>query len=480
MTIGTSARSATGSPQPSDWRERSARLYEELKRPSRALVRRAFRGAFTDDEIEDVYANAWVGTLRALERRHEELADEEVRKYVLTAVAHHASKELRRRKRRPVTPLDGIHAVPDEGLPPDETAAKREQSRVARDVLSSLPPRRRAVMLLRYGWGLEPQQVCGLVEGLSPRAYRKEITRGVDELAAKLRRVESGEWCGDREPLLKAYASGLADDEQRRQAQQHLSHCRSCSEFVGKLSGHLHDIGSGATIPAAAHAIGDGRFSALDRATDLLHRAKDSAVGALGRNAGDASPETSMQTIGASGGARGAGAAGGGVLAKLVGAGAASKLTAICLGSGVAATACLATGVVPARLPGLAGGTHSKPADQAAEATPAGHPARFQTKRLGAPYEEVESDQPATEAEPDSAPTTTTTSVATPPPATTTAVTATATTTTTTTPIAPSAPPEQQEYGIASAATTSDSGSSSSSGGGSGGGGSAAQQEFGP
>jgi RNA polymerase sigma factor (sigma-70 family) len=149
-----------------------------------------------------------VGTLHALERRHQALDDKEVRKYVLTAVAHHASKEIRRLKRRPVASLDGVRALPDDGPSPEETAAKHEQSRVARDVLSSLPPRRRAVMLLRYGWGLEPQQVCKLVKGLSPRAYRKEITRGIDELVAKLGRVDRGEWCSDREPLLKAYASG--------------------------------------------------------------------------------------------------------------------------------------------------------------------------------------------------------------------------------------------------------------------------------
>src|SRR5215217_8755698 len=128
MTTVTTARPAAVRPAvPTAWRERSARLYEELRRPSKALIRRAFRGAFTDDEIEDVYSNAWVGTLRALERRHQELDDEEVRKYVLTAVAHHASKEIRRRKRRPVASLEGgVHAVPDDGLPPDETAAKRE------------------------------------------------------------------------------------------------------------------------------------------------------------------------------------------------------------------------------------------------------------------------------------------------------------------------------------------------------------------
>src|SRR4029077_8822354 len=164
-----------------------------------------------------------------------------------TAVANHASKEMRRRRRKPTGALEDTHAqvlFDRHQLTPEERVSGSETGSQARDVLSSLPPRRRAVMLLRYGWGLEPQQVCGLVKGLSPRAYRKEITRGVDELAAKLRQVQSGEWCSDREPLLKAYAAGVADDEQRLQAEQHLSHCRHCTDFVGRLSGHLHDMGS--------------------------------------------------------------------------------------------------------------------------------------------------------------------------------------------------------------------------------------------
>jgi len=102
------------------------------------MLRRAFRSAFDDDEIEDIYSNAWLGTLRALERRHQGLSDEEIRKYVLAAVANHASKELRRRKRRPTTPLDALHAVADDGVPPDERATKLESSRVTRDLLASL------------------------------------------------------------------------------------------------------------------------------------------------------------------------------------------------------------------------------------------------------------------------------------------------------------------------------------------------------
>ena len=151
--VGATSKSASAS-----WGERSARLYEELRRPARALIRRAYRRAFDDHEVEDIYSNAWLGTLRALENRHEKLSDAEIRKYVLTAVANHASKELRRRRRRPTTGLDTVYTVADDGLPPDESAAKREHSRLTRDLLSSLPPRRRAVMLLRYGWGLEPNR----------------------------------------------------------------------------------------------------------------------------------------------------------------------------------------------------------------------------------------------------------------------------------------------------------------------------------
>src|SRR6266540_4599977 len=113
-TVAASRRGKAPPERSPEWRERAGRLYGQLRRPARAMIRRAFRGAFDDDEVEDIYANAWLGTLRALERRHHQLSDEEVRKYVLTAVANHASKELRRRNRRPTAPLQAIHAIPDD------------------------------------------------------------------------------------------------------------------------------------------------------------------------------------------------------------------------------------------------------------------------------------------------------------------------------------------------------------------------------
>ncbi len=300
------------------------------------MLRRAFGSAFSAEEIDDIYSSAWLGTLRALARREAGLADEEIRKYVLTAVAHQASKELRRRRRRPTSPIDEAPEVLDPIAPaPEDQAVAAEERGIARELLVTLPPRRRAVMMLRYGWGLEPRQVCGLVKGLSPRAYRKEITRGINDLTERMRLVERGEWCADREPLLKAYASGLADAEQDRQAQHHLANCRTCAEFVGRLTGHLHDIGSGVMLPlAVGGADARGRLPALfDQLRLPGHRGE----------ASDAASAVSTQ----SGAVRGGGSAGAGVLAKVAGLGAGGKLAAVCVAGGAAAVTCAAVGLAP-------------------------------------------------------------------------------------------------------------------------------------
>ena len=166
---------------------------------------------------------------------------------MLTAVANQASKELRRRKRKPTAPLELVGCGRRSERLRRSRATSAEQSRVVtRDLLASMPPRRRAVMLLRYGWGLEPAQVCGLVKGLSPRAYRKEITRGVDELTEKMRCGGAGSLVRRSRAAAEGVAAGLARADEERQARAHLAHCRHCSEFVARLSGHLHDLGGGA------------------------------------------------------------------------------------------------------------------------------------------------------------------------------------------------------------------------------------------
>jgi RNA polymerase sigma factor (sigma-70 family) len=472
-------RAALAHGKEEEWHGRSARLYEEFARPARSMIRRAFRGAFGADELDDIYASAWVGTLRALEPRHHELSDEQIRSYVFTAVAHQAGKEVRRRTRKPVAPLELAASVADHtASSPEDSATAAEQSRVTRDLLASLPPRRRAVILLRYGWGLEPKQICELIKDLSPRAYRKEVTRGVDELTEKIRSFERGDWCTEREPVLKAYAAGLADPNQERQAQAHLAHCRTCSDFVAKLGGHLHDLGSATVLPGAVDGI-DGHLSLVDRVALIGERTRDAAVGVFERADSSVTQEAASNAL-AAGGARGAGAAGVGALAKLAGIGTAGKLAVVCLGGTAAVTACVAAGVSPIPMsthdsdPGSShnrGAMRDRPGPGAAVAPPV--PAQLpsqvghQDSSPSAPAQPVSNQMPGASA--DDADTQLSDTAA-PAPA---------------EPVAPTTPPAEQEFDVPAAAapaptTTASDGSSGSSGSSGDGSGSAIRQEFTP
>ncbi|MFN8231938.1 MAG: sigma-70 family RNA polymerase sigma factor, partial [Actinomycetota bacterium] len=326
------------------WSDRCGRLFEDLRRPARAMVAKAYGRALGDEEIEDVYSAAWAATLAALRDRGPKMEDGELRAYVLTAVASHASKEMRRRSRKPSHPLGQEReqvSVDDHAALPDELVIGSEARGVARDLLTSLPERRRAVMLLRYGWGLSPKEVCALVPGLSSRAYRKEITRGVEELIEGLRQVESGEWCSDRERLVRDLVAGTADEWERRQAIEHLRHCGACARLAAQLRHELHSIGGLIALSSVAGSIGGTGLGLLQRVGDAFGAIRSTGAGAVER------VESTLGTMAATGGAKGSGTVGAGVVAKLAGTGSAVKAVVACVGAGAAATACVAVGVVP-------------------------------------------------------------------------------------------------------------------------------------
>lgn len=351
----TAAPAAAPAPEPVDLETRYSRLFKSLRGPARGMVRRAFGSAFSDDDLDDLYSSAWLSTLAALRRRPRRLSDEELRRYLMTAVANQASRELRRRGRKPTLPIDAASSAADPIVSPDEAATQAEGARLTRELIGSLPPRRRAVLVFRYGWGLQPEEVRGLIDGLSPRAYRKEVERGVAEIAGKMRMVEDGEWCQSREPLLRALAAGLAGEDEERQAKQHLAHCRSCAGFVGRLSGHLHDLGGAVALGGVAEAFGPGGGALLSRLAESVEHGKQAIGSVFGRGAEPAEQATGQLL--ASGGASGAGAAGtGGVLAAAGG----KAVAGVC--AGATATACVAAGVVPGVNLGDLGGREPEPA----------------------------------------------------------------------------------------------------------------------
>ena len=163
-----------------------------------------------------------------------------------------------------------------------------------------------------------------------------------------LGKVESGEWCVEREPLIRDLVAGTADDSSRRQAIEHLQHCRACSELAARLSQQLHEVGSVIALSTVAGCIGGTGLPLLERIGELIGGIRPAATNAADR------AESALTTLAASGGAKGSGAAGAGIAAKLAGAGGAAKAALACIGASAAATACVAAGVVPGvSLPGL-------------------------------------------------------------------------------------------------------------------------------
>jgi hypothetical protein len=284
-----------------------------------------------------------------------------------------------------------------------------------------------------------------------------------------MRSVESGTWCADREPVLKAFVAGLAEEDVARQARAHLAHCRPCSDFVARLGGHLHDLGGSVATIGAIDGL-NGHLGIGDRLLDLGDRA-----GALIARGGPGGSDEATGQLAAAGGVRGAGAASAGALTKLATLSAAGKVAVACVSGGIAATACVAAGVNPFG-PGPADG--DRPAHERTDRSHARSASAPQLTTEPAPSQVVsetvrpptppavgatDGNEVSTEPAPNPEPETTTPTVA------------------------PTAPPQEQEFGVAAAATAPPTRSAPAAPAAGSGGGSgdptatqAVHQEFGP
>lgn len=309
------------------------------------MLARAFGSQLDEHAREDIYSTAWSASLSSLGGRIDGMSNAELHNYVFSAVSTHAGKELRRRGRKPVDSLEGIEPSGGSDGGPADLVVRREDQQVLRDVMASLPERRRQVITLRYAVGLTPQEICEVVTGLSLRAYRKEIQRGVKDLADRLSLVERGEWCARLESEIRSFARGQANAAGQEQARAHLAHCAGCSRAVRELARSLNDLSllPVAGILAGSSATGTG---VIDGASGLVDRAKG-AVGSVVARAGDA--EAVAGSLASSGGTRGGATALLAGLGTKIGAlGVAGKVALGCVGATAGLATCVATGVVPA------------------------------------------------------------------------------------------------------------------------------------
>jgi RNA polymerase sigma factor (sigma-70 family) len=300
---------------------------ETYVRNEAALRRTARRYSICSDDADDALQRG----LEILLRKAPSEDPRELIRWTQTVVKHEALAVRRERERilsgpAAVTPEPGkedwVALLPSQSAGPAERAERHEAVARGREALQSLKPQElRALSLLAEGYSY---QEIGEITGYS----RTKINRCLAEGRERFRRIvshsEDGRRCAELRPLLSAFCDGEAGAAEVATVREHLRACAHCRSTLRAYR----------AAPAAAAALAPAM--ALDRS--LLDRPHEAISGLAARFAGGGATDSTLSQVAASGGSRGAGVA------------ALAKLMAVCLGTVAGATACVATGVIPAPL----------------------------------------------------------------------------------------------------------------------------------
>jgi RNA polymerase sigma factor (sigma-70 family) len=433
-----------------------SRNVESDRRRVIAYLRPRFGRALNEDDFEDVAQEAWTTMLRR-ERRGETIRDPLA---FMRSVAWRTARDmLRDRHDTAVDPSDQVlEATEDPGGSPAMRMSQRVDLARAIEAVEQLPAAERAAYRSRFLEELTTREACKRL-GVARSTYHDRLRRAIESVQATL---EPKRFAELERKLLGAYVAGLASRAEERRAERLIRTDPHAAAVARELQ-RAHEATAAALSPVV---LDRGAHAGLaDRLAAIPDKAREVVASVTGRG-GEASDVAGSSTIGGGAG-RGAGAAATGGLSKLAGLGTAGKIAAACLGTGAAATACVAAGVVPGA--SLVG--HHDPATRPAVTRPVVQrptPATDATLPTTPPSQAGADTRPPPNAgapqAPEPQPETTTTTQVPPTPD----------------PVAPSTPAGQQEFGVASAAAPASAPGSGSTGGGGGGGGSPAAREFGP
>jgi RNA polymerase sigma factor (sigma-70 family) len=289
-----------------------AAVFSSARKGSLAELRR--RGC-NEEEAEEIFTAALERTMATVDPIARSFSEAQMVSYVKRACWTHLLAERQRRGLRIEIDLTSIRPLVDTSSPcPEEVAENREAAAIGREALQMLPERDRLVFRQRHQMNLSPEEILRNTPGISPRTYRKIIQRANARVLEAYERIRDGERCEEmRASLLRRYVAEESPEGERDAVEAHLAHCRTCQQSQARMRGYLADV-AGALLSASSLAAPS--HGARERAREALLR----LAALLPGQGGDA---VAGQMLGTS----------------------AVKLASAC--AGVAAGACLATGIVP-------------------------------------------------------------------------------------------------------------------------------------
>lgn len=296
---------------------------ELVAREGAELRRFARRYSLCEDDAEDACQRALeILLVKAPDERPRELSS-----WMRTVIKREAMALRAYRERMlgvdEAVGEDPVDQVAGGGAGPGERTEQRELLARSREALRSLTAAElHSLTLCAAGYSYAE---ISEMTGLSQAKVSRNLTTGRERFHRHLSRSEDGSRCAELLPLLSAYCDGEASPDARMVVREHLRACASCRATMRTFR----------ATPAAVAALAP----ALPASRSLLERAQELLLGLHSRLAGiGGTSEGGVAQVAAAGGGRGAGAA------------ALAKALAICAGTVGGATACVATGVVPAPL----------------------------------------------------------------------------------------------------------------------------------
>lgn len=321
-SVSRERRSGRSEPGEAAVRRRAA--VEAYARNQAALRRTARRYSICEDDAEDALQRG----LEILLRKAPSKDPRELIKWTQTVVKHEALAIRRERERTLGAPLAPADAAPEDWIAllpsgadgPPERLERREAVARSREALQALKPQElRALTLLAEGYSYAE---IGEITSWSRTKINRCLAEGRERFRSFLSSSEAGGRCAELRPLVSAFCDGEAEAADAAAVREHLRACAPCRATVRAYR----------AAPGAAAALAP----ALPLHRSLLERAHEAIANLAGRLGGGRTDAVSQVA--------GGGGAGG------MGATALAKVAAICISTAGGATACVATGLVPAPL----------------------------------------------------------------------------------------------------------------------------------
>ncbi|MGK2955054.1 MAG: sigma-70 family RNA polymerase sigma factor [Solirubrobacterales bacterium] len=318
--------------------ERKRVAVELIRHHDTALRSSARRYSICADDADDAYQ-------RGIEILLSKAPTTDVRQllpWARTVIKHEALAVRKSRERilgRPASANreddseDWVNLIPSVSAGPDERAVEREKVARSREALAKLKPQElKALTMLAEGYSYAE---IGQINRWTHTKVNRCLAEGRQRFRSVFRESEAGERCSEFEPLISACCDGEIGQQELAEVENHLAACGHCRST-------LRAYRAAPKAAAALFPLGPVSHSLWERIQEGLLSAQLKFQG-LGR-----SGDSSMASVAASGGTRGAGAA------------ALAKIATVCIGTAGGAAACVATGVIPD--PGIINDLDRKPA----------------------------------------------------------------------------------------------------------------------